>query len=354
VLFAGCASRPVAAPPPPQVRLVNPLPFTSTDAANIQSTLEAIQEVQLAPEIAGRIVAMAVVEGQPVRPGQLLFVLDQQQQRAEVNADMAEAQKDRVNAERYIFLNQQGAVSSKDRDFYVAQAIQSRDRLRASIATLGYKNVVAPIAGQVGNLNAKPGDVVQAGSPVTSIVDNSRLWVRLDIPGQDGWRVRPGLPVEITAPDRPQLRAMGRVSFVAPSLDREKQTLLVKAVVANADGALRNRQRVNARLMYGQRQGLAIPEPAVLLQAGQTFVFLAVSAEEARRRLGRPLDPPPPVGLPVALQVPVRLGMPENGAFPVLAGLGRGDVVIVGNLARLRSGMAVSTMANSAAGAVGR
>ncbi|MEB3266732.1 MAG: efflux RND transporter periplasmic adaptor subunit [Cyanobacteriota bacterium] len=347
VALSGCQATPVPAPEPPQVRLVNPMPVVSTDAAVLQSTLEAIREVQLAAEIAGRIVAMPVNEGQRVRPGQLLFVLDQQQQRAAVDADAAEAQKDRLNAERYIFLNQQGAVSSKDRDFYVTQAIQSRDRLRASIATLGYKNVVAPIAGEVGNLNAKPGDVVQAGSPVTSIIDNSQLWVRLDVPGEDGWRVRPGLPVELTAPDRPQLQARGRVSFVAPSLDRERQTLLVKAVFDNRDGALRNRQRVQARLLYGRRQSLAIPEQAVLLQAGQTFVFVAVSAQEARRRLGRPLEPPPPTGLPVALQVPVRLGVLENGAFPVEAGLRRSDSVIVGNLARLRSGMAVSSGASA-------
>lgn len=341
--LTGCRANPAPAPEPPLVRLVNPRPFMSTDAVVLQSTLEAIRDVQLAPEIAGRIVALPVAEGQRVRPGQLLFVLDQQQQRAEVDADAAEAQKDRLNAERYIFLNQQGAVSSKDRDFYVTQAIQSRDRLRASIATLGYKNVVAPIAGEVGNLNAKQGDVVQAGSPVTSIIDNSQLWARLDLPGEEGWRVRPGMPVEITAPDRPQLRAVGQVSFVAPSLDRERQTLLVKAVFDNRDGALRNRQRVQARLLYGRRQSLAIPEQAVLLQAGQTFVFVAVSAEEARRRLGRPLEPPPPTGLPVALQVPVQLGLLQNGAFPVEAGLNRGDSVIVGNLARLRSGMAVNS-----------
>lgn len=343
MVLAGCRAAPVAAPEPPRVRLVNPMPFISTESSELQSTLEAIREVQLAPEIAGRIVALPVVEGQRVRPGQLLFVLDQQQQRAEVDADAAEARKDRINAERYIFLNQQGAVSSKDRDYYVTQAIQSRDRLRASIATLGYKNVVAPIAGQVGNLNAKEGDVVQAGSAVTSIIDNSRLWARLDVPGEQAWRIRPGMPVALTAPDRPELRVMGQVGFVAPSLDRDRQTLLVKAMFNNPDGALRNRQRVNARLLYGRRQSLAVPEQAVLLQAGKTFVFVAVGAEEARRRLGRALEPPPAAGLPVALQVPVRLGTLENGVFPVEAGLSRSDSVIVGNLARLRSGMAVSS-----------
>ncbi len=325
----------------PQVRLVNPERLNFVDSADYQSTLEAIREVKLAPEIDGRIVAMPMSEGQSVRPGQLLFTLDQVQQQATTNADAAEARKDLLNAERYIFLNDQGAVSTKQRDSYITQAIQSRDRLKASQATLGYKNVTAPIGGSVGSINVKLGDVVRAGTAVTSVVDNSRLWVRLDVPGQDAYRVQRGLPVLLRAPDRSELIARGAVSFVASSLDKERQTLLVKAEFANPDGALRNNQRVNATLVFSADRGLAIPEQAVLLQAGKTFVFLAVSAQEARQRLGRAIDPPPPPGAPVALQVPVTLGLLQNGAFPVKAGLQPTDSVIVGNLAQLRSGLAV-------------
>ncbi|MBM5817115.1 MAG: efflux RND transporter periplasmic adaptor subunit [Cyanobacteria bacterium K_Offshore_surface_m2_239] len=340
--LTACGSPKPAAVAPTPVRLVSVRALPFLDAIDVQSTLEAIREVKLAPEIAGRIVAMPMAEGQPVRPGQPLFALDQIQLRAEVNADAAEARKDRVNAERYIFLNQQGAVSTKERDFYVTQAIQSRDTLRANLANLGYKNVLSPIGGVVGNINYKLGDVVQAGSVVTSIVDNSRLWVRLDIPGEDAYRVRPGLPVVLKAPDAPgRLLARGAVSFIAPSIDKEKQTLLVKATFDNADGALRNGQRVKATLVYSQAPSLAVPQQAVLLQAGQPFVYVAVSPEVASQRLGRKLDPAPPPGTPVALQVPVTLGTLQRGAFAVRGGLNAGDQVILGNLFQLRSGLPV-------------
>lgn len=311
------------------------------DSADYQSTLEAIREVRLSAEIAGRIVAMPVYEGQPVKPGQLLFALDQVQQRATVNANAAEARKNRLNAERYIFLNQQGAVSSKERDFYVTQAIQSRDALNASLATLAYKNVVAPIGGYVGNLNFKMGDVIQPGQVVTSVVDNSKLWVRIDVPGEVSDRVRPGMPVILKGPDPRRPKGVGRVIFVAPALDKERQTLLVKAEFNNVDGSLRNNERVNATLVFNQQKVLAVPQQAVLLQAGKPFVFLAVSVEEAKRRLGRAIDPEPLPNLPVALQVPVSLGTLQGGAYPVREGLSPADTVVVGNLAQLRSGLSV-------------
>jgi len=339
--LSACSESRPPAPTPPQVQLVNPRTFNTLDSADYQSTLEAIREVRLSSEIAGRITAMPVYEGQPVKPGQLLFTLDQVQQKATVNADAAEARKNRLNAERYIFLNQQGAVSSKERDFYVTQAIQSRDKLNASLATLAYKNVVAPIPGFVGNLNFKLGDVIKPGEVVTSVIDNSRLWVRIDVPGELGDRVRPGLPVILKGPDPRRPKAMGRVIFVAPALDKERQTLLVKAEFNNADGSLRNNERVSATLVFAQQQVLAIPQQAVLLQAGKTFVFLAVSGDEAKKRLGRAIEPEPLPNLPVVIQVPVSLGTLQNGAYPVKEGFTAADTVVVGNLAQLRSGLSV-------------
>ena len=339
--LVGCSERQLPLPPPPQVVLVTPRPEVNPDSADYQSTLEAIREVRLAPEIAGRIVKMPVYEGQRVRPGQLLFVLDQIQQQASVDASAAEFRKDRVNAERYIFLNQQGAVSTKDRDFYVTQAIQSSDQLKASSATLAYKNVLSPIPGYVGNLNYKIGDVIQAGSVVASVVDNSKLWVRLDVPGELADRVVPGLQVILRGPDPKRPAATGAVTFVAPSLDKQRQTLLVKAVFDNPDSALRSNQRVSATIIFSKRQNLMIPQQAVLMQAGKPFVFLAVSEAEATKRLGRSPDPKPRPDLPVAIQVPVGLGKMQAGAYPVLQGITAADQLVLGNLAQLRSGLSV-------------
>ncbi len=351
--LAACGPPKLPPQPPPLVSLASPAADDFADQATYQSTLEAIRELKLEPQIEGRIVAMPMAEGQRVRPGQLLFRLDQVQQQAQVNATSAEARKDRLNAERYIFLNEQGAVSTKDRDAYVTQAIESRDRVIASSATLGYKDVLAPIAGEVGNINAKLGDVVRPGTVVTTVVDNAQLWVRLDVPSELAWRVRPGLPVLLEAPGRPGLLARGSVSFIAPSVEKGSQTLLVKATFANPDGSLRNGQRVSATLVFDRQVRPSIPQQAVLLQAGKTFVFLAVPAAEASRQLGRPITPPPLAGELVALQVPVALGSLQNGRFAVRSGLTPRDRLIVGNLAQLRSGAVVRVAPAGAAGGSG-
>ncbi|MEB3263341.1 MAG: efflux RND transporter periplasmic adaptor subunit [Synechococcus sp.] len=343
LVLQACSSTPPPAPPPPLVRLDQPTPQVFEDQATYQSTLEAIRELKLAAEIDGRIVAMPMQEGQQVRQGQPLFRLDQVQQRAATNAAAAEARKDLANAQRFIFLNEQGAVSTLQRDFYVTQAIQSRDNFLSNQATLRYKDVTAPIAGQVGDIPVKLGDYVRAGTTVTTLTDNSVLWVRLDVPSSQAWRVRLGMPVLLEVPDQKQVVARGALTFVAPTVDKKTQTLLTKATFDNRQGLLRNGQRVSATLQFARESVLSIPEGAVLLQAGQTFVFLALPPAEAIRRLGRPLATTPKSGQLVAVQVPVQVGALQNGRYALLGGLQRGDRIILGNLAQLRSGAVVRT-----------
>ena len=193
-LLAGCV-KPSPPPTPPTFSLINPTAHTFTDQATYQSTLESIASVPLAAEIDGRIVAMPMREGQLVRPGDPLFRLDLIQQQASVAAAAAQAREDRLEAERYIFLNQQGAASTKQRDAKVMAAITSAEQLKASAATLAYKDVTAPIAGMVGDIQVKLGAVVRRGEMITTIVDNRRLWVRLDVPGELAYRVKLGMPV---------------------------------------------------------------------------------------------------------------------------------------------------------------
>jgi multidrug efflux pump subunit AcrA (membrane-fusion protein) len=194
----------------------------------------------------------------------------------------------------------------------------------------------------VGNINHKLGSVVNSGESIVNIVDNSRLWVRMDVPGELAWRVKPGLPVQLSSPGTTQQLAEGQITFIAPSLDKQSQTLLVKATFGNPNGTLRNNQRVNATLRFSSNSILSIPVSSVLLQAGQSFVFLAVSQAQAERALGRSISPPPPAGSLVALQTQVSLGTLQQGMFPVISGISEGDRLVLGNLAALRSGMAVN------------
>jgi RND family efflux transporter MFP subunit len=315
-----------------------------SDVVDTVSTLEALDQVELAAQAGGRIEQLRIRQGDQVEPGQLLLVLDQSQARAEVVRLRAQVATDRINFQRFEFLVRQGAASAIQRDEFRQSYIASRQQLVATEADLAFRDLRAPIGGTIGDVRVKVGDVISAGSPFTTIIRNSRLLARVEVPAIHAARVRPGQSVELLDPlnNRPLARAP--VLSIDPGVSGSTQALLVKAEFNNASPQLRNGLRLRTRLVLESRDLPSVPFGAVSQQADQSFVFRLGTLAELRRNPGRvdmnALAKLPP-DAPVALQTRVRLGPLQNSRYPVLKGLEPGSRVITSNLINLRHGMPV-------------
>jgi RND family efflux transporter MFP subunit len=329
-----------------------PLPVSSEDlrverfseVVDTVSTLEALDQVELAAQAGGRIEQLRIRQGDLVQTGQLLLVLDQTQARADVMRLRAEVDTSRRNFQRYEFLVRQGAASAIQRDEFRQAYIASRQRLVATEADLAFRDLKAPIGGTIGDVRVKVGDVISAGTPFTTIIRNNRLLARVEVPAIHAARVRPGQSVELLDPASNRPLARAPVLSIDPGVSGNTQALLVKAEFDNTSPQLRNGLRLRTRLELDSRDLPSVPFGAVNQQADQSFVFRLGSLAELRRDPGRvdlkPLAKLPP-DTPVALQTRVRLGPLQNSRYPVLRGLEAGSRVITSNLINLRHGMPV-------------
>jgi len=349
--LAGCGAKPPARPPlVVQVATIGEASFSPT--IEVVSVLASTTDVTLRPEADGRVVKILARQGQRVKAGQPILVLDNVQPKAELNSSVAEARKDRVNAERYIFLNQQGAVSTRDRDYYVTQAIQSSQTVRADAATLGYKFVTAPIAGEIGDLDSvKLGDYIRQGQAITGIVDNSTLWTLMDVPATQASRVRLGQAVLLQSQGQPPVNGSGKIVFSVSGSTSSPNTVLVKAEFPNLTGKLKTGQSVRNRIITGTSRQLSVPVQAVMMQAQQPFVYRIFPLSQVLPKIKASTQIPPaqkqrlealPPQTPIVVQTPVMLGQLENNNYPLLSGLRMGDRVVVSNTALLRNGMPVA------------
>ena len=355
LLLVACGSKPQARQPlAVQTETIGEASFSPS--IEVISQLSSTTDVALKPEVDGRVVKILVTQGQRVKAGQPILVLDNVQQSAALDASKAEARKDIVNAERYIFLNEQGAVSTKDRDFYVTRAIQSRDQARAKAADLGYKYVTAPISGEIGDLDTvKLGDYVRQGQAITGIVDNRDLWTLMDVPATQASRVRLGQPVELKSQGNPPVINIGKVVFISPYYgvsgnQSSPNTVLVKAAFPNLTGKLKTGQYVRNRIITGNSRQLSVPVQAVMMQAQQPFVYRVFRLNQVLAKIRASTQIPEaqkqklealPPETPIVVQMPVKLGTLEGNRYPLLSGLAAGDQVVVSNTARLRTGMPV-------------
>jgi RND family efflux transporter MFP subunit len=308
------------------------------------STLEAPEEVNLAAQAGGRIESLRIRQGDAVRAGQLLVVLDQTQLREEVKALESQRDESRLNFQRFDFLARQGAASPIQRDALRQNFLAAEAALKAKQADLAYKDLRAPIDGVVSDVAVKPGDVIRAGTPFTTIQRTTRLLARVDVPSRFGQRVRPGQPVLVNAPGGSGA-VEGRVVSIDPRVNNATQSFLAKAELDNADGRFRNGERVRTRLVIDSVQRLAVPALAVTRSSGQTFVFVVGSLQDLEAMPGNvPLEPLQalPPGSRFALKVPVTLGPLQDNRYPVVRGLQAGQSVIVSNLFSLRHGSPVA------------
>ena len=326
------------------------------------SPLESTTNVTLSPETDGRVIKKLVKEGDQVQAGQVILVLDNTQLSAQLDASQSEARYDKLNAERYQFLYEQGAASAKRRDAYATKAITSKDQAIADKANLNYKFVRSPINGVIGDLDTvKIGDYVKTGDFITGIVDNSTLWTLMEIPASQGFQVKVGQPVQLASQSTPQVTGEGEITFVSPYYASSKagnppNTLMVKAVFPNLTGQLKTGQYVASEIITASSEQLAIPVQAVMMQAQQPFVYEVVPISRALPKIKRSPNTTAealkkleslPGNTPIVLQTKVQLGKLQNNLYPVISGLKAGDKVAISNTSRLRSGMPVKVSAGA-------
>jgi RND family efflux transporter MFP subunit len=213
----------------------------------------------------------------------------------------------------------------------VARA-RARARLLHSDGAEGQRYVLrAPIGGEVVARAINPGAEVQGqyggGTAVELFTIGSidQVWVIADLFEVDLSRVQPGAALTASVPAWEGRGFNGRVDWISPSLDPATRTARVRCVLKNGDGALRPEMYATVRIATGVRNSLALPRSAIVRQGDRTWVFAQVGRTEE--------------GLVRFVRKPVRVDENAGGdLLPVLSGLARGDVVVVGGAIQL-SGM---------------
>jgi RND family efflux transporter MFP subunit len=244
---------------------------------------------------------------------------------AEANFQAAEAaiqaQKSSISAARSTVIRAQRALKA-------AQATTTE-----GAAQLQYYTIVAPIAGIVGNIPVKTGDVVSSATQLLTVTQNDRLEIQIQIPLERAASLRNGLAVKLLD-DRNRALQTGQISFIAPDVDPATQSIQAKATFANLQN-LRTAQFVRARVIWQENPGVLLPTSAISRLAGRNFVFVATAGKTASCPVtgGAKL----PADQLVAAQRPIQLGKIIGNDQEVLAGLNARDRIITSGILQLQN-----------------
>lgn len=160
----------------------SPAPRETTAIATYSGRVKEADEISLGFKTAGQIQNVYVKEGDMVRKGQLLAALDAADYQLAVNAVQAQYNQVKDEVDRVSKLYQKNGVSANEYEKAVAGIRQLEVQLQANKNKVAYTKLYAPISGHVKSVNFSPAEMVDAGTAVFSILDDSGLKVEFDIP----------------------------------------------------------------------------------------------------------------------------------------------------------------------------
>ncbi|MBS3896776.1 efflux RND transporter periplasmic adaptor subunit [Silanimonas sp.] len=349
LLLAACSGGGEFVMPPAEVSAAPVLVRSVAQWDEFTGRIEAIEQAEIRPQVAGTITAVHFREGALLRRGQLLFEIDDRPYRAALDvarADLARAEARQRLARSELARSRSllaenavsaGEVEARENEAGQAEAdtLAARARVAQAELELSFTRISAPIDGRAGAILLRTGNLVGVGEPVLTRVvskdpvhvsfrSDERAYLRYQAMAREGERPSSrdaANPVRVALANEQGFPHEGRMVFVDNIVDPATGTILARAELANPDGRFTPGLFARVRLLgSGEREAVLIHPQAVLTDQDRRYVFVLGEGPE---------------GGNVALRRDVVLGPQIDGLVVVEQGLAAGDRVVVNGMRRI-------------------
>jgi membrane fusion protein (multidrug efflux system) len=297
--------------------------MTVSEEVEALGTLAADESVVIAPEIAGRVVALGFKEGEPVKAGQALVKLDT----AILDAELKQAQADlglaRDTAERLRSLVQRGSGTQVALDEATAKLASSEARVQLARAKLAQSTILAPFSGVVGLRAVGVGDYVPVGKQLITLTSIDPIKIDFRVPEIYLSRLKVGQSVEMRVDAVPDRKFTGKIFAIDPVVDVNGRAIRLRASIPNADLALKPGLFARLAITVDQRENaIVVPEMAVVPDAVGKMVYVVEDGKAKR--------------------ISVTIGKRLPGKVEIVGGLSPQMRIITAGQMRLRDGSAIA------------
>jgi membrane fusion protein (multidrug efflux system) len=325
--------------PVPVVRVEPVSTMRFVESIDAVGTAAANEQVTLAAPVTERVMRLGFDDGDFVRKGQVIAVLNQGQEAAQLSEAQARQRETQQQLARIQTLKRRGFATQSNLDTQVAAASAARAQAAEARASIGERVITAPFAGYASLRTISPGAVVSSGTEIATISDLSTIKLDFPVPETLLSTIRPGLTIAATAAAYPDQPFRGQIATVDPVIDPNTRSVKVRAHLPNPDAKLKPGMLLTVSIETAPRLGLSVPELAVVGEGDQRFVYVVGKDGKVKR-------------------TPVKTGLRSAGRIEILEGLKAGQPVVTEGVVKLADGMKVKVAGpnagEQAAGGAGR
>ncbi|MGM9843162.1 MAG: efflux RND transporter periplasmic adaptor subunit [Muribaculaceae bacterium] len=313
------------------------------------ATIKGRQDVDIFPQISGRITSVCVNEGQHVSEGQTLFVLDQvpylaalKTAKANESAAKAAVETARLNYQGKSELHAQNVsslfeVQKAENALHSAEAAleQAQAQVMDAQNNLSYTKVTSPCSGVISTLPYRVGALVSANisQPLTTVSDNSEMYVYFSIPentiirwirkyGTAEAAIKSMTDICLYLNDGSTYESAGRIESISGVLDSQTGSLSLRAVFPNPKGLLHSGGAGNIGIKTESANKIVIPQSATYELQDKLYVYRLINGKAVSTRIAaKPVE--------------------AEKIYIVSSGLEVGQTIITEGVSMLRDGMEI-------------
>ena len=297
------------------------------DEIEALGTVKANESVEIRPRIASLVERIVFEEGDLVEQGDLLVELE----RSEILAGLALAEAN-LSESRSIYnrnksLASTQAISVSNLEQLLAQVQIDEAQVEAARARLANTRILAPFTGRVGLRRVSPGSFVNTATVITTLDDISRVKLDFSVPETFLTVVNEDMAIVARSVVYPDRDFSGSVDSVDTRLDPVSRAVQVRAVIDNADNALKPGMFMTVDLQRDRGKSLIIPEQAIVPEGSAQFVFVVNDAAVEKREVT------------IARRIP--------GFVVIGDGLAEGERVVSEGTSKVREGVTVEEIGSA-------
>ena len=286
-----------AAKIPKEVQIMNPVKMDVYSKSESAGRVEAKYSVDIVARINGWLEKSYFKEGDKVKKGQLLFLIEPDQYQNLVNtaaANVRQAQATLINAEKELTRAKELVKNDYVSKSYYDQALATRDTSKAALdaakvqladakLNLSYTKIVSPVDGKIGKIIITEGNLVNTQTgPIARVVSNSPIYVLFNLKSSEFLKFKKqgsskdfsNMEVRLQLADGTMYDEVGKIEYVGNEVDQTTGTIDLRATFQNENELLVPGDFVSVVIKSIEpREALTVPQSAALNDAQGYYVW---------------------------------------------------------------------------------
>jgi len=292
-------------------------------------TARAAESVSITSNVTEKITRIDFDDDQQVKAGDILVVLDQAEEQAELKRAEAIRGERKLALQRLQQLEARKLTSPDEVDRTRLELEQADASISAIKTRINDRIIRAPFDGVVGLRDISVGALVEVGDLIATLDDTRQIKLDFSVPSVFLTELKPGLKINASAVALGNRQYTGEVKSINSRVDPVTRSIQVRAQLANADGSIIPGVLMQVDLLFNTRQALIIPEAALLPLADKQYVMLRVDKE----------------GKHTVEKKQVIIGQRLAGYVEIIDGLSEDQQVVTHGNSKVKPGDALNVMA---------